>query len=125
MQPQTQTPEPQTQPEQNQPEQQNQLQPVDDFLNRLLDEKGITNLDPEIRAGLIDQLRDTLLRQIDKEAILRLSEEQAAELDKKLDDPNFTPEQMAQFIQDSGVDLTAVTVDTMIKFRSFYLGAQE
>ena len=61
MQPQTQTPEPQTQP-QNQPEQQNQLQPVDDFLSNLLDEKGITNLDPEIRAGLIDQLRDTLLR---------------------------------------------------------------
>ena len=32
---------------------------------------------------------------------------------------------MTEFMQNSGVDLTSVVADTMIKFRSFYLGTGE
>lgn len=103
---------------------QNNFQPVDEFIDQMLTDKGITHLDPEVRAAVIAELRDTLVRQIDREALLRLSEEKSAELDKILEEnPDFTPEQIAQFVQDSGVDLTEVAVDTMLKFRNSYLGA--
>ncbi len=102
-----------------------QLQSVDEFIENLLVEKGITDLEPDIKEQLVTDLRNKLLHQIDREAILQLSEEKAAELSQKLDDPNFTNDQMAQFIQAAGVDLTQVAADTMLKFRGFYLGAGE
>ena len=102
-----------------------QNQGVDEFLASLLDENGITDLDPKIRQDLIDDLRERLFNQINKEAILRLSEEKASELSTKLDDPNFTGDDMAQFLRDNGVNLTEVALDTMIKFRGFYLGVEE
>ena len=102
-----------------------QNQGVDDFLASLLDENGITNLEPKIRQDLIDDMRQRLFNQINKEAILRLSEEKASELSTKLDDPNFTGDDMAQFLRDNGVNLTEVALDTMVKFRGFYLGVKE
>ena len=98
-------------------------QAIDSFIENLLVERGITNVPDDIHAEVVADLKEKLLRQIDKEAILRLSEEKAAELSTKLDDPNFTPDDMAQFIRDAGVNLTEVALDTMIKFRGFYLGA--
>ena len=102
-----------------------QNQGVDDFLASLLDENGITNLEPKIRQDLIDDMRQRLFNQINKEAILRLSEEKASELSTKLDDPNFTGDDMAQFLRDNSVNLTEVALDTMVKFRGFYLGVKE
>lgn len=102
-----------------------QNQGVDDFLANLLDENGITDIDPKIRQDLIDDMRERLLKQINKEAILRLSDEKAEELSQKLDEPNFTGDDMAKFLQDNGVNLTEVALDTMLKFRSFYLGNKE
>ena len=102
-----------------------QNQGVDEFLASLLDENGITDLDPKIRQDLIDDMRQRLFNQINKEAILRLSEEKASELSAKLDDPNFTGDDMAQFLRDNGVNLTEVALDTMVKFRGFYLGVKE
>lgn len=102
-----------------------QMQSVDEFIENLLVEKGITDLEPDVKEQLITDMRERLLHQIDREAILRLSEEKAAELSEKLDDPNFTSEQMAQFIQDAGVDMTQVALDVMLKFRGLYLGVEE
>lgn len=123
---QTQAPKPG--PNQSQPVQtqnpQSPDQAIDTFIEDLLVERGITDIPEDIHADVVADLKETLLRQIDKEAILRLSEEKATELSNKLDDPNFTPEDMAAFIRDAGVNLTEVALDTMIKFRGFYLGDQ-
>ena len=117
------TPASQTQPQPTQAPQSPE-QAIDNFIENLLIDRGITNLPADIHADVVADLKQTLLRQIDKEAIMRLSEEQAAELSDKLDDPNFTPDDMAAFIRDAGVNLTEVALDTMIKFRGFYLGSQ-
>lgn len=101
-----------------------QTQTVDEFIVNLLNEKGITDLEPDVKEQLVADLKAKLLQQIDREAILRLDADKADELSNLLDDPNFTSEQMAQFLQDAGVDLTAVALDTMLKFRTFYLGTE-
>ena len=56
---------------------------------------------------------------------MELSEDKAAELASLVDDPDFTGEKMTEFIQNSGVDLTAIVASTMLKFRTFYLGLGE
>lgn len=97
------------------------MQGVDDFIEQLLIDKGITDLEPEIRDELKNDLKNRLLDQIDQAAIMALSDEQADQLTAKLDDPNFTSDDMTAFMTEAGVDLTQVALDTMLQFRNYYL----
>ncbi len=101
------------------------MQNLDEFIEQLLIDKGITNQDPEVKKELIEEMKNRLLDQIDRAAIMQLSEEKADELTKKLDDPEFTNEKMTEFMKESGVDLTQVTIDTMMRFREYYLEPEE
>lgn len=101
------------------------MQNLDEFIESLLNDKGITTPDDATRNELKQEMKDRLLDQIDRAAIQALPEDKAAELAGKVDNPNFTNEDMTKFIQDSGVNLTEVALDTMLKFRSFYLGTED
>lgn len=101
------------------------MQNIDEFIENLLVDKGITGLDPETKTDLINDMRTRLLDQINKAAIMQLSEEKADELNNLIDDPDFTSEKMTEFMVNSGVNLTEVALDTMLKFRNFYLGNGE
>ena len=70
-------------------------------------------------------MKGRLLDQINKAAVMQLSEEKATELAKLVEEPDFTDEKMTEFMTNSGVNLTEVVADTMLKFRSFYLGTGE
>ena len=97
------------------------MQNIDDFIENLLNEKGITDLPADTREELTADMKNCLTDQINKAAIMELSEEKAAELSDLLDDPNFTNEKMTEFMQNSGVNLVEVALDTMLRFRNFYL----
>jgi flagellar biosynthesis regulator FlaF len=101
------------------------MQSVDEFIESLLTDKGITDIEPDIKEELKTDMKKRLLDQINRAAVMQLSEEKADELAKLVEDPNFTNEEMTKFMQDSGVNLTEVALDTMLKFRSFYLGTGE
>lgn len=97
------------------------MQSIDEFIEQILVDKGITDVEPDVREELKADMKERLTDQINKAAIMKLSEEKAAELAAKIDDPAFTNEQIAEFIQNSGVNLTEVTLDTMLRFRGLYL----
>lgn len=101
------------------------MQNIDEFIEQLLIDKGITDVEPEIREELISEMKERLTDQINKAAIMQLSEEKATELAEKVNDPDFTNEQMTEFMQNSGVNLTEVALDTMLQFRNFYLESGE
>lgn len=101
------------------------MQNIDEFIESLLNDKGITNVEPDVREELKAEMKAKLMDQINRAAIQSLSEEKAEELAKKIEDPNFTNEDMTKFMQDSGVNLTEVALETMLKFRGFYLGTEE
>lgn len=101
-----------------------QMQSIDDFVESILKDKGITDIEPEVKAGLIEEMKTRLMDQINKAAVMQLSEEKAAELAEKIKDPEFTDEKLTEFMQNSGVNLTQVALDTMLKFRGFYLGTE-
>ena len=100
------------------------MQNLDEFIENLLNEKGI-EVEPDIKEELKADMKAKLLDQINRAAIQSLSEEKAEELAKLIEQPDFTNEKMTEFIQNSGVNLTEVALDTMLKFRSFYLGVEE
>ena len=102
-----------------------EMQSVDEFIESLLVDKGITDIEPEIKAELSQEMKTRLLDQINKAAIMQLSEEKAAELASMVDDPNFTNEKMTEFMQTSGVNLAEVTLETMLQFRNFYLSSEQ
>lgn len=97
------------------------MQNIDDFIENLLNEKGITDLPADTREELATDMKNRLTDQINKATIMELSEEKAAELSDLLDDPDFTNEKMTEFMQNSGVNLVEVALDTMLRFRNFYL----
>ena len=101
------------------------MQNIDEFIEQLLIDKGITDVEPDIKEELKEDMKKRLLDQIDRAAIMQLSEEKAAELADKIDDPNFTNEEMTKFMQESGVNLTEVAAETMLQFRNFYLNPEE
>ncbi|MCQ2570906.1 MAG: hypothetical protein MJ154_01510 [Candidatus Saccharibacteria bacterium] len=97
------------------------MQNLDDFMESLLQEKGI-NVEGEVRDQLKEDMIQTLMTQIDRATLNRLTEEQATELSEKLDDPNFGNEQAAEYIRSCGIDAQEVALETMVMFRALYLG---
>ena len=101
------------------------MQNIDEFIESLLNDKGITNVEPEIRESLKADMKKRLEDQINRAAVEALSAEKADELAKLVESPDFSTEKMTEFMQNSGVNLTEVALETMLRFRSFYLGTEE
>ena len=102
-----------------------EMQSVDEFIESLLVDKGITGIEPDVREELKTEMKTRLLDQINKAAIMQLSEEKAAELAAMVDDPKKKKEKMTEFMQNSGVNLVEVALETMLQFRNFYLSSEE
>lgn len=100
------------------------MQNIDDFIESLLNEKGITDIEPEVRDELKAEMKARLEDQIDRAAVQALSEEKAIELANLVDDPDFTNEKLAEFMQNSGVNLSEIAMETMLQFRNFYLDTE-
>ena len=94
---------------------------VEQFIDQLIDEKGL-GVEGDVREQLKLDLTERLLDQIDRASVNALPEDKAIELADKLDDENFTDEQVAEFMKNSGVDLQKVALETMLQFRLLYLG---
>lgn len=99
------------------------MENVEAFVDQLIEEKGYSDLDDDVREELRNDMITRLLDQIDMAAINALPEEKAIELADKIDnEDDFNDDKVMQFIQDSGVDLQQVALETMLQFRMLYLG---
>ncbi len=94
---------------------------VEQFIDQLIDEKDL-NLEDDVRQELKVDMINRLLDQIDAASINALLEDKAIELADKLDDPDFSDDDLTEFMRNSGVDLEKVALETMVQFRLLYLG---
>lgn len=94
---------------------------LDQFLEQLLVDKGMTSLEGDVREEVKAGMAERILDQIDQACINALSEEQAAELAKLVDDENFGQKEMMDFIAKCGIDTTSIVTGVLLQFRSFYL----
>ena len=95
---------------------------IGDFIDRMLQEKDLSTVPDDVRMELKRDLEQRLLDQIDRAVLVALPEDKAVELSAKLDDENFTNDDAAEFIKNSGVDMQSIALETMMRFRELYLG---
>lgn len=101
------------------------MQKLNEFIEKLLEEKGISIPDEEIKKQTVADMREKLETEINRAVITALPEEKAKDLASKIDNPDFKSEDVAKFIQDSGVDVAKITEDTLERFRKLYLKGEE
>ncbi len=98
------------------------MEQVSQFMDSLLEEKGITDLDDETRDTLKRDMIERLMAQIDTALINALPEDKLTEFNERIDDPNFSNDDATQFFVDAGLDVQRIALQTMIEFRMLYLG---
>ena len=94
---------------------------IDQFLEKLLEEKEITDLRPGTKKEVLARMRQVLLSQTEKEILSRLPQEQATILVQKMSDSKLDDEEVAAFLREAGIDVDEVMDKTMELYRKFYL----
>ena len=77
---------------------------------------------PEGRVQIAGEIKDELVQQINRAILMELPDEKLDEIDQKMEAGEMNPEDLQQFVQDSGVDVAKITTETMLYFKAFYLG---
>ncbi len=93
------------------------------FINDIIDAKNFKTLDSDVRRQLEQDLKNRLLDQIDR-AVLRALPENKIDGFNDLLDRNASQQEVQQYIANSGVDTKKITLETMLRFRSLYLGVK-
>lgn len=101
-----------------------QADPMDQFINQILDEKQLPGETPEVRQQLVADLRTRLMSQIDRAMLGALSSQQLDQLNQMLDRQDLSDSDIQNFFRNSGVDGQQVALDTMLRFRNYYLGTE-
>ena len=91
------------------------------FINDIIDAKNFKTLDSDVRRQLEQDLKNRLLDQIDRAVLGALPENKIDGFNDLLD-RNTSQQEVQQYIANSGVDTKKITLETMLRFRSLYLG---
>ena len=91
------------------------------FISDIIDAKGYKTLDSDVRRQLEQDLKNRLLDQIDR-AVLRALPENKSDGFNELLDRDASKQEIQQYVATSGVDTKKITLETMLRFRSLYLG---
>ena len=100
------------------------MEQVSQFMDSLLEEKGITDLDDETRETLKRDMIERLMNQIDTALVNALPEDKLTEFNERINDPDFSNDDATQFFVDAGLDVQRIALQTMIEFRMLYLGGE-
>lgn len=100
----------------------NNQEPLDVFINQLLEEKGINKLDPEI----VDQARNDLYNRVENTLnaviVQHMPEEKLEEFNKLLDEKS-SDDDIHRFCQENITNIDEVFAEALISFRLKYLSA--
>jgi hypothetical protein len=91
------------------------------FINDIIDAKNFKTLDGDVRQQLEQDLKNKLLDQIDRAVLGALPENKIDGFNDLLD-RNASQQEVQRYIANSGIDTKKITLETMLRFRSFYLG---
>jgi hypothetical protein len=94
---------------------------ISKFISDIIDAKGYKTLDSDVRRQLEQDLKNRLLDQIDR-AVLEALPENKIDGFNDLLDRGASQQEVQQYIATSGVDTKKITLETMLRFRSLYLG---
>ena len=91
------------------------------FINDIIDAKNFKTLDSDVRRQLEQDLKNRLLDQIDRAVLGALPENKIDGFNELLD-RDASKQEIQQYVATSGVNTKKITLETMLRFRSLYLG---
>ncbi len=94
---------------------------LDQFVERLLEEKGIVNVEPSVKAEMHQDLIERVSERINAELIAALPEGKIDELNELLDG-NQSDEQVREFFMTNIPNFQDVLNAAIANFRTAYLG---
>lgn len=98
--------------------------PFATFISEMIDAKEWgSRIDESGRQQLTEDLHNRLMDQIDRAVVEALPEDKIDDFNTLLD-REASDEEVQQFIANSGVDVQAITMETMFRFRELYLGQE-
>ena len=91
------------------------------FIEDLLRKKGFSEEDGEGWNLVKRDLLGHLAEQVDKAVLDELPSKKLDELSERINEGNFSSDEMQEFLEQSGVDVQKVVLETMAKFKVFFL----
>ena len=92
------------------------------YMESLLIEKGLTDLDDETREEMISEMKERAVDLINYSIIDALPEGKAEELSSKIEQGEDGEALMNAAIEEAGIDAGKITDEALKKFRELYLG---
>lgn len=95
---------------------------IDLFIEGIMDEKGVSAPTDEIEADIKKDLKEQLLREIDRSLIAELPDDKLEELNRMVTaNGQIDANVIAEMIKESNLDVTDIVGTTMARFREIYL----
>ncbi len=93
---------------------------LDQFVERLMEEKGLTHLEPSVQDEMRSDLMTRVNERLNAEMVAALPEGKVAELDTVLD--GGAPDAVRAFFMANVPNVDDVFAKTLMDFRAAYLG---
>lgn len=101
-----------------------QADPIDGFVDKLIDEKKLPGLDDETRLQIAADLKELLMANINKALIYAVPEGKTEELNEMLGETPIDQEKIQQYIEQH-VDAKQIMAEELLRFRDLYLDAEQ
>lgn len=98
---------------------------IDAFLEGLLIEKDLGEMDDDVKKEMLADLKERLYEFINRAILESLPEEKLAEINNMADNNTINSEILTQKVEESGIDTAKIAIEAMEKFREVYLGDNE
>ena len=98
---------------------------MDLFVEQMIVDKGLDDLQGEMRDEIRKQLKESLNMQINRAILAELPDDKFDELAKKMEAGELESEEITKAVEEANLDLDKITEETMLKFRELYLNGGE
>lgn len=98
---------------------------LDAFVEDMMTERGLKQLEETAFAALKEDLKQRLNFQINRAILVQLPDEKLDEIAKVIDSEEPKAEEIDRILNEANVDVAETTRETMKIFREAYLGAEK
>ena len=94
---------------------------LDLYVEQMLKDKGLDNLEGELRQQVHDDLKEKLTFEVNRAILSAMPEDKFEELNAKVEAGEANADMIAQAVQESGIDVDSITEAAMKDFRRVFL----
>lgn len=91
------------------------------FINHILDQKGLVNIQPAVRNQLVNDLEVRLMDQINRALVDAIPSSKLTDFEK-IASSGADDSKVQSFFVENNIDTQSITTDTMVQFKNKYLG---